>query len=67
MKNRNLIDLISVILLLAGGLNWGFIGLFDIDVIGTLFGDMSSITRVVFVLIGVSALYRMGVWLKSRG
>ena len=39
-----------------GGLNWGLVGLFDFDLVAAIFGEMSVISRIVYVLVGVSAL-----------
>jgi uncharacterized membrane protein YuzA (DUF378 family) len=66
MKNQHLVDLIAVILLVIGGLNWGLVGLFNLDVIASIFGEMSTITRVIYVLIGLSAVYRIALWVKAR-
>ena len=51
-------------LLVIGGLNWGLVGLFSFDLVATIFGDMSTISRIVYSLVGVSALY---VALSSMG
>ncbi len=48
---------IAWILLVIGGLNLGLVGLFDYNVIGMVFGDMSTLTRIIYDLIGLSALY----------
>ncbi|MCL4764852.1 MAG: DUF378 domain-containing protein [Hyphomicrobiaceae bacterium] len=53
MKTLNLITLILTII---GGLNWGLIGLFDYDLITAIFGNFS---RLLFVIIGLSALYQL--------
>jgi hypothetical protein len=66
MKNQHLVDLIAVILLVIGGLNWGLVGLFSWDVISSIFGEMSALTRVIYVLIGLSAVYRIAMWAKAR-
>ncbi len=65
MKNYSTIDLVAVILLLVGGLNWGLVGLFDFNVIMAIFGMV--IARIVFVLIGVSAVFRIIVWARAKG
>lgn len=57
-----ILDVIVAILLVIGGLNWGLIGFFDFDLIGTIFGEMSAFTRLVYALIGVSALYKIFQW-----
>jgi uncharacterized membrane protein YuzA (DUF378 family) len=51
------VDWIAMTLLIIGGLNWGLVGLFGIDLVATLFGDMSAISRIVYALVGLSALY----------
>jgi len=53
------LDVIVTILLVIGGLNWGLIGFFNFDLIGTVFGEMSAFTRLIFCLVGVSALYQI--------
>jgi uncharacterized membrane protein YuzA (DUF378 family) len=51
------VDYIAMALLIVGGLNWAMVGLFDIDVVATLFGAGSPASRVVYVLVGLAALY----------
>jgi uncharacterized membrane protein YuzA (DUF378 family) len=51
------IKIIALILVIIGGLNWGLVGLFDYDVVASIFGDMSSFSRVIYVLVGLSAVY----------
>lgn len=47
---------VVLILVVVGGLNWGLVGLFDFDLVAALFGEMTTISRVVYSLVGVSAL-----------
>lgn len=54
---KGIIYWIALILLVVGGLNWGLVGIFDWDLVATIFGDMSVVSRVVYTLVGVSALY----------
>ncbi len=57
MRSLNIVTLTLVIL---GALNWGLMGLFQLDVIATLFaGPQSTISRVLYILIGLSALYQI--------
>lgn len=51
------LDWISMALLIVGGLNWGLVGLFDFDLVAILFGEMSALSRLVYALVGVSAIY----------
>nr|MBD3359339.1 DUF378 domain-containing protein [Candidatus Buchananbacteria bacterium] len=57
MQKLNALDVIALILVIVGGLNWGLVGLFNFDLVATLFGDMSAISRVVYALVGLAALY----------
>jgi uncharacterized membrane protein YuzA (DUF378 family) len=51
------VDWIAMVLLIVGGLNWAMVGLFSVDVVASLFGVQSPISRLVYVLVGLSALY----------
>ena len=51
------LDWISMILLIVGGLNWGLVGLFNLDLVATLFGPLSLVSRVVYILVGLAAIY----------
>lgn len=51
------IDWVGMTLLIIGGLNWGFVGLFNFDLVAFLFGEMSALSRIVYVVVGLSALY----------
>lgn len=51
------VDWIAMTLLIVGGLNWGLVGLFNFDLVATLFGQMSALSRIVYTLVGLSALY----------
>ena len=54
----NVIDKIALTLVVIGGINWGSVGLFQYDLVGALFGGMSSmVSRIVFTLVGISALW----------
>ena len=66
MKHSHLIDTIAFILLIIGGLNWGLVGLFRLDLVGSIFGMMSGLSRIIYVLIGLAAVYRLVVWFKAR-
>jgi uncharacterized membrane protein YuzA (DUF378 family) len=57
MKATNLITLILVII---GGLNWGLVGLFQFDLVAAIFGGQgAAISRLVYVLVGLSALWQL--------
>ncbi|RZL09752.1 MAG: DUF378 domain-containing protein [Rubrivivax sp.] len=48
---------IALILLIVGGLNWAMVGLFEVDLVAALFGAMTALSRLIYVLVGAAALY----------
>lgn len=59
----NAVDWISFVLLVVGGLNWGLIGFFSYDLVGSLFGA-GAFVRVIYGLVGLSALWT--VWKMAK-
>jgi uncharacterized membrane protein YuzA (DUF378 family) len=58
MNSRfNYADYTALILLIIGGLNWGLVGVFDFDLVALIFGSMTIISRMIYVLVGLSSLY----------
>ncbi|MBR6675118.1 MAG: DUF378 domain-containing protein [Alphaproteobacteria bacterium] len=51
-----IISLIAMILVLIGGLNWGLVGLFDLNLVAALFGT-TILAQIVYILVGISALW----------
>lgn len=56
------LDLITGILAAIGAINWGLVGAFEFDLIAKIFGDMSALTRIIYVLVGLNGIYLL-VWL----
>ena len=57
MKYANVITLILVI---VGAVNWGLVGLFQFDLVATLFGGpQAALSRIIYVVVGVSGLYQI--------
>ncbi|OGN59384.1 MAG: DUF378 domain-containing protein [Chlamydiae bacterium RIFCSPHIGHO2_12_FULL_27_8] len=52
------LDLIAWILLIIGGINWGFVGVVDFNIIDYIFGKI-WIDKVLYFLVGVSAIYAL--------
>ncbi|MES2535965.1 MAG: DUF378 domain-containing protein [Pseudomonadota bacterium] len=57
-------DWIPMILLAVGGINWGLIGLFDFNLVAALFGEASPLTRIIYIAVGLSALY--SIYLSAK-
>jgi uncharacterized membrane protein YuzA (DUF378 family) len=56
------LDVIAAVLLVIGGLNWGVVGLTGSDIVGTIFGNLSPVSRTVYLLVGIAALYQAVQW-----
>lgn len=55
--SNNPVTTIATILASVGALNWGLIGLFNFNLVSFLFGELSSLTRITYILVGASGLY----------
>lgn len=53
----NAMDWVAWILVIVGALNWGLVGFFEFDLVATLFGEMTTFSKIVYDLVGLSALY----------
>lgn len=53
----NTLDYVAWVLVLIGGLNWGLVGAFKYNLVNSLFGTGSALARIVYVLVGLAALY----------
>ena len=63
MKN---LDIIVAVLLVIGGLNWGLVGAFQFNLIDAIFGMASVVSRIIYVLVGLSAIYEIIFWKKIQ-
>jgi uncharacterized membrane protein YuzA (DUF378 family) len=66
MKHTHLIDTLAMILLIVGGLNWLLVGLFEFDLVATLFGHMGLISRLVYILVGASAIWKIVCYARCK-
>lgn len=58
MRRLNAVDWIALVLLVIGGINWGLVGLFQFDLVAAIFGGSGSVlARIVYVLVGISAVF----------
>lgn len=53
------IDWISRILVIIGGLNWGLVGISNYNVVSAIFGSMATGSKVVYILVGLAAIYEL--------
>ena len=60
-----IIDKIALLLVIIGALNWGLIGAFNFNLVDTLFGVMSWVSRIVYILVGLSGLWSIKILLTK--
>ena len=51
------IDKIALVLIIIGAINWGLIGFFNFNLVASIFGDMTIISRIIYALVGISGLW----------
>ncbi|NLP28488.1 MAG: DUF378 domain-containing protein [Clostridia bacterium] len=60
------LDTIALLLVIIGAINWGLIGFFQFDLVASLFGDMSGLTRIIYSLVGLAGLYAISFFARDR-
>ncbi len=66
--NTRPLDVIALILVVIGAVNWGLIGFFEFDLVAALFGGMYSIvSRIIYALVGIAGLYAITFFGRIRG
>lgn len=64
MKKLNVLDIISLVLVIIGGLNWGLVGLFSFDLVQAVLGSIPALATLVYILVGLSAVYLIFIFAK---
>jgi len=59
MMEKKPLDMLTMILVIVGGLNWGLVGALEMDLVAMIFGAGSILAKVVYVVVGLSALYML--------
>ena len=57
MNKLNTLDWVALALLIVGGLNWGLMGFFKFDLVAGIFGPLTAVSRIIYILVGLSAIY----------
>ena len=60
------LDSVALVHVIVGGLNWLLVGLFELEVVAALFGADSVLAKVVYVLVGLAALWMLWDWVARR-
>jgi len=53
------LGILTAILIVIGGLNWGLVGFLKFDLVATILGNMTMLSRLVYALVGISAIYQL--------
>lgn len=48
---------VAIVLAVIGAVNWGLVGLFDFNLVSAIFGPMSTLSRIIYVVVGLAGLY----------
>lgn len=56
------LDYTILTFVVIGAINWGLIGFFDFDLVSTLFGQMSILTRIIYAIVGIGGLYAISYY-----
>ena len=54
---KDTLGMIALVLTIIGGLNWGLVGLLNLDLVALIFGFMPILQQIIYILVGLSALY----------
>ncbi|MEM4264017.1 MAG: DUF378 domain-containing protein [Candidatus Woesearchaeota archaeon] len=54
---KNVLDWIALVLVIIGGLNWGLVGILNLDLVAKIFGSIPILAKIIYILVGLSALY----------
>lgn len=60
------LDTVALIFVVIGAVNWGLIGFFGFDLVASLFGTMSSFTRIIYAIVGICGLYALSLFGRDR-
>ena len=66
MLKLNTLGWVALVLAVIGAINWGLVGIFGgFDVVEALFGEMSALSRIIYILVGLSGIYLVVTWVLA--
>lgn len=67
MYKFKVIDKVSFVLIIIGAINWGLIGLFNFNIVGSIFGTPADfIGRLIYILIGIAGIDMLLLIMKMK-
>jgi uncharacterized membrane protein YuzA (DUF378 family) len=68
---RKSLDLVTLVLVIVGALNWGLVGLFEFDLVAAIFGEdfgeVNVLSRIVYILVALSGIYQLSTVARLAG
>lgn len=65
--DSRILDYTALVLVIIGAINWGLIGFFKFDLVASIFGDMSVVSRIIYAVVGIAGLYLLSLFGRVRG
>lgn len=66
MKLNNPVNMIALLFIIIGAVNWGLVGAFDFNLVSSLFGTDTFLANLTYILIGISGIYLLGAIAYER-
>lgn len=57
----------ALVITIIGALNWLLIGLFEFDLVASIFGELSFLTKLIYILVGIAGLINIGILFEHLG
>lgn len=64
-EKKSVLDWIALVLVIVGGVNWGLVGLLELDLVQLILGSVQVLAKIVYVLVGLAALYMIYMAVKK--
>lgn len=59
------LNIVTLILIIIGGINWGLVGIADFNLVAAIFGPLSVLSRIIYILVGLSAIWQIIVLVRA--
>ncbi len=66
MNKLNILDWVTLVLVVVGGLNWGLVGIWELDLVALILGEMTIFSIITYILVALSATYLAVISFKLR-
>ena len=65
--NNKALDCTALTIAIIGAINWGLIGFFSFDLVAFIFGNLSWVSRIIYVIVGICGLYLITFYMYAGG